>query len=69
MSPRPSRWPVRVLDGVAVLTLVYLFLPIFVIVLYSFNRPDGRFNFVWKSFSLDAWRHPLAYRSSWTRCC
>ena len=33
--------------------LAYLFLPIFVIVLYSFNKPAGKFNFVWKSFSLD----------------
>ena len=50
-----------VLDATAGLVLLYLFLPIFVIVLYSFNRPEGRFNFVWKSFSLDAWRHPFAY--------
>lgn len=51
----------RLLDAAAALVLLYLFLPIFVIVLYSFNRPEGRFNFVWKSFSLDAWRHPFAY--------
>ena len=49
------------LDVTAGMVLLYLFLPVFVIVLYSFNRPDGRFNFVWKSFSLDAWRHPFAY--------
>ncbi|MGN6392582.1 MAG: ABC transporter permease [Gemmatimonadales bacterium] len=55
---RFGRW---LLGGVASLVLLYLFLPICVIILYSFNRPAGRFNFVWKSFSLDAWRHPFAY--------
>ena len=42
---------------------LYLFLPIFVIVLYSFNKPAGKFNFVWKAFSLDTW----ATRSRTTR--
>ena len=50
-----------VLDGLGALVLLYLFLPIFVIILYSFNRPEGRFNFVWKAFSLDAWRDPFKY--------
>jgi spermidine/putrescine transport system permease protein len=50
-----------VLDGLGALVLLYLFLPIFVIILYSFNRPEGKFNFVWKSFSLDAWRDPFKY--------
>ena len=43
------------------LVLGYLFLPIFVIILYSFNKPAGKFNFVWKSFSLDAWRTRSRY--------
>jgi spermidine/putrescine transport system permease protein len=41
--------------------LLYLFLPILVIVLFSFNAPEGRFNFVWQGFSLDAWRDPFRY--------
>jgi spermidine/putrescine transport system permease protein len=57
---RFGRW---LLDGYAVFVLAYLFLPIFVIVLYSFNRPAGKFNFVWKSFSLDAWRHPFEFEA------
>jgi len=56
-------WRGRVLDLVAGLVLLYLFVPVFVIVLYSFNKPEGRFNFVWKSFSLDAWRDPFKYQS------
>ena len=50
-----------VLDTFGALVLLYLFLPIFVIILYSFNRPEGRFNFVWKSFSLEAWQDPFKY--------
>ena len=53
----------RLLDVYGGLVLLYLFLPIFVIVLYSFNKPAGRFNFVWKSFSLDAWREPFKYEA------
>jgi spermidine/putrescine transport system permease protein len=56
-----SAWPGRVLDAVAALVLLYLFLPILVIALYSFNEPVGKFNFVWKSFSFEAWAHPLRY--------
>ena len=44
----------------AALALGYLFLPIAVMILFSFNDIKGRFNFVWHGFSLDAWRHPFA---------
>jgi len=57
---RFTRW---LMDGVAILVLAYLFLPIFVIILYSFNKPAGKFNFVWKAFSIDAWKHPFAYEA------
>ena len=30
------------------------------IIVFSFNEPAGRFNFLWKEFSLDAWKHPFA---------
>lgn len=60
-GPVGSRWTGRLLDLYAGLVLLYLFLPIFVIVSYSFNKPAGKFNFVWKSFSLDAWRDPFLY--------
>jgi spermidine/putrescine transport system permease protein len=58
---RAGRLGTRILDGYALLVLGYLFLPILVIVLYSFNKPAGKFNFVWKSFSLDAWAEPFRY--------
>jgi len=40
--------------------LLYLFLPIFVIVAFSFNQPSGRFNAVWEKFTFQNWLHPFA---------
>ncbi|MEY3362387.1 MAG: hypothetical protein RL531_2106 [Actinomycetota bacterium] len=40
--------------------LLYLFLPIFVIVAFSFNAPVGRFNAVWNRFTFDNWLNPFA---------
>jgi spermidine/putrescine transport system permease protein len=51
----------RLLDAYAAFVLLVLFLPIFVIVLFSFNDPIGKFNFVWKGFSFEAWQDPLKY--------
>jgi spermidine/putrescine transport system permease protein len=44
----------------AAFALLYLFAPIFVIVMFSFNDPAGRFNVVWQEFTLDNWLHPFA---------
>jgi spermidine/putrescine transport system permease protein len=51
-----------VIDLVAGAGLLYLFLPIFVIVAFSFNAPVGRFNAVWNHFTFDNWLHPFADR-------
>jgi spermidine/putrescine transport system permease protein len=51
----------HVLDVYAVLALGYLFLPIAIVVLFSFNNPAGRFNFTWEGFTLDNWLHPFAF--------
>lgn len=40
------------------LALLYLFVPIFVVVIFSFNKPTGRFNYTWVRFSTDAWANP-----------
>jgi spermidine/putrescine transport system permease protein len=37
------------------LGVFYLLLPIAVIALFSFNSPEGKFNYTWQGFSLDAW--------------
>ena len=48
---------------VAGFVLVYLFLPIFVIVAFSFNKPGSASSTsVWKGFTLDNWADPFAYR-------
>lgn len=39
--------------------LIYLFIPIAIVVLYSFNDPEGRFNLTWQGFTLDHWKHPF----------
>lgn len=51
----------HVLDVYALLALAYLFLPIGIVVAFSFNNPLGRFNYTWQGFTLDNWLHPLAY--------
>jgi spermidine/putrescine transport system permease protein len=49
------------LKVVAGLVLLYIFIPIFVIVLFSFNKPAGKFNYTWQGFTLDNWAHPFKY--------
>ena len=41
----------------AVLVVAYLMLPIAVVILFSFNEPTGRFNYVWNRFTFDNWIH------------
>jgi spermidine/putrescine transport system permease protein len=39
----------------ALLVVAYLMLPIAVVILFSFNAPKGRFNYVWEGFTIDNW--------------
>ncbi|MGV0812759.1 ABC transporter permease [Mycolicibacterium boenickei] len=55
------RWGDLVLRLIAGVVLLYLFLPIFVIVLFSFNNPAGKFNYTWQGFTLDNWANPFKY--------
>ena len=41
------------------LALLYLFIPVFIVVLFSFNDNKGRFNFTWEGFTL-TYRHRSA---------
>jgi spermidine/putrescine transport system permease protein len=50
----------RLVNVAAVLGLLYLFAPIVVIVIFSFNEPRGKFNIVWQGFTLDNWASPFA---------
>ncbi len=58
---RAWRW-VRghLLSAYAGLALLYLFLPIGVVVAFSFNNPKGRFNYTWDGFTWSNWTHPFA---------
>jgi spermidine/putrescine transport system permease protein len=42
----------------ALLVLVYMFLPIFVVVLMSFNQPASRLGYDFDGFTLDNWTNP-----------
>jgi len=43
---------------VAMLVLIYMLLPNLVVVIFSFNKPNGRYNYQWTRFSFDAWANP-----------
>jgi spermidine/putrescine transport system permease protein len=47
----------HVLTVYALLVVAYLMLPIAVVILFSFNAPKGRFNYVWQGFTFDNWIH------------
>jgi spermidine/putrescine transport system permease protein len=62
-SQRPERGRGRIIDwGLGIwsaLALLYLFIPVFIVVLFSFNDNKGRFNFTWQGFTLRHWQHPF----------
>lgn len=58
-----QRLPRLALNAYAGLALVYIFLPIGWIVWFSFNKPSGKFNFVWQEFTLDNWQNAFAESS------
>jgi spermidine/putrescine transport system permease protein len=49
------------LDAYAALALTYLFLPIGIVIAFSFNNPLGRFNYTWQGFTFKNWLNPLNY--------
>ena len=51
----------HVLDAYALLALTYLFVPISVVLAFSFNNPLGRFNYTWQGFTFKNWLHPFDY--------
>jgi spermidine/putrescine transport system permease protein len=55
---RASNWA---LPAFTALAIGYLLIPIAVMILFSFNDYAGKFNFIWRGFTLDAWLHPLAW--------
>ncbi len=41
----------------SLLFFLYLLLPIAVVVMFSFNHPSGKFNYVWQGFTWNNWRY------------
>jgi spermidine/putrescine transport system permease protein len=48
------------LNAYAGLALLYLFVPIIWIVVFSFNKPKGNYNVEWQEFTLGNWADPFA---------
>jgi spermidine/putrescine transport system permease protein len=51
-----DRWALIVY---ALLAVIYLLVPVAVIILFSFNDPPARSNFIWSGFTLKYWLNPL----------
>jgi spermidine/putrescine transport system permease protein len=62
-STKPQRagspWGQRILFAFAILVYLYLFLPLINIILFTFNKPAGRFNISWNEFTLQNWAEPF----------
>jgi spermidine/putrescine transport system permease protein len=53
-----GRWALPAFTAVAI---GYLLIPIVVMIIFSFNDYEGKFNFIWHGFTLNAWTQPLAW--------
>jgi spermidine/putrescine transport system permease protein len=51
-----AKWALNVYSA---LGMIYLFVPIAWIVLFSFNRPKGNYNIVWQEFTFENWADPF----------
>jgi spermidine/putrescine transport system permease protein len=51
-----DRWALPVFTTLAI---GYLLVPIAVMIVFSFNKPAGKYNYFWNEFSLDGWAHPF----------
>lgn len=63
--PRRRKSPVawvrqHIIAIAAALAFLYILLPNIVVIIFSFNLPNGRYNYAWTRFSLNAWLHPCA---------
>ena len=47
------------LPAFTTLAIIYLMIPIAVMIVFSFNKPNGKFNYIWNTFSFDGWLHPF----------
>ena len=63
-APRRRRtpWGTIALWIVSMGALVYLFIPLTTIFVFTFNNPTTKFNTTWESFTFDNWLHPFKER-------
>jgi spermidine/putrescine transport system permease protein len=59
---RRARPGTIVLWIVSITTLVYLFVPLLTIAIFTFNHPTTKFNTTWEGFTFDNWLHPFKER-------
>jgi len=59
LPPEKRRFRSRLLGLWAILVYAWLFAPIVVVVIFSFNDPAGKFNTAWNEFTLDNWADPF----------
>jgi spermidine/putrescine transport system permease protein len=55
LGRRALDWSLNLYAG---LVLLYLLVPIFVVIMFSFNDTQSRFNFVWQGFTTKHWEEP-----------
>jgi spermidine/putrescine transport system permease protein len=58
---RPLNWMRR--NGISVvagLVVLYMLIPIAVIIFFSFNDPQGRYNYTWVGFTFEHWKHAFS---------
>ena len=60
MARDSSSWGQRLLGAWSLAVYALLLSPAALIVLFSFNAPQGRFNLIWHRFTLANWQRPLA---------
>jgi spermidine/putrescine transport system permease protein len=59
LGPTLSHYALPAFTFVAV---CYLLLPIVVMIVFSFNDYQGKFNFAWHGFTLNGWLHPFDWQ-------
>ncbi len=60
-TTRAWRWlREHAVNIVGALVVVYLLIPIVVIFIFSFNDPQGRYNYTWVGFTLEHWAHAFS---------
>ena len=55
-ATRTVRWlRLHLVQFFAAFALLFMFIPVFIVVAFSFNSPAGKFNYTWNEFSTSAW--------------